>query len=60
VHCEANAFAFGARIRVRIISVAQLWNPSYGAEHMRAVVHDLSVRFGYRPVSADWLNVFRF
>jgi hypothetical protein len=31
----------------------------YGAEHMRAVVHDLSARFGYRPVSADWLNVFR-
>jgi hypothetical protein len=26
----------------------------YGAQHMRAVVHSLSARFGYRPVGADW------
>jgi hypothetical protein len=32
----------------------------YGAAHMRAVVHYLSARFGYRPVEADWLNVFEF
>ena len=32
----------------------------YGAEHLRAVVHDLSARFGYRPVGADWLDVFEF
>jgi hypothetical protein len=32
----------------------------YGAQHMRAVVHGLSARFGYRPVAADWLEVFEF
>jgi hypothetical protein len=30
----------------------------YGAAHMRAVVHYLSIRFGYRPADADWLDVF--
>lgn len=30
----------------------------YGAAHMRAVVHYLSTRFGYRPADADWLDVF--
>jgi hypothetical protein len=32
----------------------------YGARHMRAVVHGLSARYGYRPAGADWLDVFEF
>jgi hypothetical protein len=32
----------------------------YGARHLRAVVHGLSARFGYRAVRADWLDVFEF
>jgi hypothetical protein len=32
----------------------------YGAQHMLAVVQSLSARFGYRPVGADWLEVFKF
>ena len=32
----------------------------YGAQHVRAVVHGLSARFGYRAVRADWLDVFEF
>jgi hypothetical protein len=32
----------------------------YGAQHMIAVVHGLSARYGYRPRSAGWLTVFDF
>jgi hypothetical protein len=32
----------------------------YGAGHVRAVVHGLSGRFGYRAVRAEWLDVFEF
>jgi len=32
----------------------------YGAEHMRAVAHELLRRYGYRPREAEWLNVFDF
>lgn len=32
----------------------------YGAQHMIAVVHVLSARFGYVPRSGDWLKVFDY
>ncbi|SEG73506.1 hypothetical protein SAMN04489712_110118 [Thermomonospora echinospora] len=32
----------------------------YGAQHMIAVVHTLSARFGYSPRSATWLTVFDY
>jgi hypothetical protein len=32
----------------------------YGAQHMIAVVHTLSARFGYNPRSATWLTIFDY
>jgi hypothetical protein len=32
----------------------------YGAQHMIAVVHVMSARFGYVPRAADWLTVFEY
>jgi hypothetical protein len=32
----------------------------YGAQHMIAVVHVLSARFGYVPRAGDWLRVFDY
>jgi pheromone shutdown protein TraB len=32
----------------------------YGAQHMIAVVHVLSARFGYVPRVGDWLTVFDY
>lgn len=32
----------------------------YGAQHMIAVVHTLSARFGYVPRAASWLTVFDY
>lgn len=32
----------------------------YGAEHMRAIAHELLRHYGYSPRGAEWLNMFDF